>query len=107
VFEAVLRELGVRVPSRQEAARTLAPVVSRLVVDGSLAPDQGARRLVALARETDPVSEDLSVFVGLLSELEDFSDTTRLAYYGEAHCRMVRGQLEHAITEAASRVAGR
>src|SRR5262249_40532348 len=104
LFEAMLRELGVAIPSHDTAVWTVATDVCSTITSGSLSPGKGAKRLATLARELDPMPEPLLEFIGLESELEDFGDATRIAYYGEEHCARVRHELEQAIIAAAARL---
>jgi hypothetical protein len=69
----LLRHLGLIRPDRREALRIAGNACAHHMVDGSIAPLAGARRLSWIANEfwgTDTF-EQLSIFVGLASEWDD------------------------------------
>jgi hypothetical protein len=71
LFERALSELGIPIPSRQEASLILAREHARRIVAGEVAPYEGARRIwweIANELGADP---SLRMFVGLASEWED------------------------------------
>ena len=72
LFQKVLEELKVQMPSRQVAMMQVAKHYAERVVSGQLHPYEGARAIWwQLGIETD-TPDDLLIFVGLASEYEDF-----------------------------------
>jgi hypothetical protein len=67
---AALRELGVRFPSRVEAARTIAMAVSSGIVQGEIDPIAGAADLSVISREVGPTFHELDPFIYAESEAE-------------------------------------
>lgn len=102
LFDAVLAERGIAQPDKAGAALRVALQVATEILAGSLAPDEGGRRLFELLTGLHPVPKDLAPFAGLWSELDDFGDRVRLDYYGEDHCAKVRADARRRIIEAAS-----
>ena len=70
-FEKTLRELGVRIPSQQEAVLSVARDIAQSVLEGQIAPSEAAKRIWwdLYVRFGQP--EQLRPFVGFASEYED------------------------------------
>jgi hypothetical protein len=100
LFEAALSELGVKAPTQEIAVMGLAKAVAEQLLHGTIGTRQAAEQLVGLARELPKPPECMFVFLGLESELSDFSDRMRLDYYGEERCREIRTKCEDEILEA-------
>ena len=66
-----MNELGLKVPTRDEALWRLVRQVASRVVSGELPPDQGARWIWSEAAHEVDEEGDLRIFIGLASERED------------------------------------
>lgn len=102
---ALLGELGLSLPSRGAALKTVVDDVAREIVVGTVAPYQGARQIWAYEAlsesEREPkLWEQFRPFIGLASQREDYPD--HAAEYdaeiiGEARTLLDQGGL--AVTE--------
>jgi hypothetical protein len=77
LFERALEEVGVPVPSAEDAGRAVARHFASAIVAGTLGPVEGARRIwwdVFGHREIfgTPLSTELAPFVALADEHDDF-----------------------------------
>jgi len=71
LFENVLKEFGLPVMNRADAARVYARAISKQILSAELSPYDGANRLWdASIRVNDPRFHDLDTFVYAASELE-------------------------------------
>ena len=71
LFLRAVGELGVTLPSQEMAAMTFAREIARKVVERTLTPYVGARRIWREIYTRFPELHQLRVFVGLASEYED------------------------------------
>lgn len=75
-----MNELGITI-SRTDAALNLARAIAREVLDGTLTPYEGARRIWwRVYNEVEQLGQ-LAVFVGLASEIEDDDNPDHQAAY--------------------------
>ena len=81
LFEKSLRELGLSVPSQDEAGLVIAKSIAHDVLSGSVKPYDGAKRIWGLYAK-NPNLPGLRPFVGLASEYED-DPQNRGAYENE------------------------
>ena len=91
--------------TKEEAAIEVAKHFSKRIVDNVVSPYEGAKSIVWEA--CHPLSlcpDELKVFVALESEYADFSDDTRLDYYGEQHCADYRAELADRIVREAGKL---
>jgi hypothetical protein len=72
VFEKALSELGSPLPDQQLALRLLAKDYAAQIVAGTLDPYEGARRIWFEASIDYEPFEEVSAFVGLASQLDDY-----------------------------------
>lgn len=75
LFRASLDELGVPVPSEEEALWNLVRWTARRIVAGKTPPIEGARWIWREASNRVQQEGDLRIFVGLASEWDDHPDT--------------------------------
>jgi len=66
-----LDELGIQAPSVETAAITAAKEIARDVVEGTITPYQGAKRIWSDLYTRYPTLQKLAPFVGFASEYED------------------------------------
>jgi hypothetical protein len=92
LFLAAMEELGVPMPSRDDARRAMARAWAGEMVAGALTPYEGSRLIWRKAWDADDGPDELTVFVGLASEWEDD--------------RRGRRGLERHMLEAARRLLG-
>ena len=71
LFLKALDELKVPVPSPREAALSYAREVAGDVLNGAIAPYEGARKIWGEVYTRFPELKELTLFVGLASEYED------------------------------------
>ena len=71
LFEAALRELGIPVPTKREAAIRIARSVAVRIVSGELAPYEGARRIWQQVELPLQEAGEVNVFLDLASEYPD------------------------------------
>lgn len=77
VFERALTELGIVTPKKQEALMYLARHYAQQIVDGTVSPYDGARKLWwEVSNEVERPSQLLLSFVGAASELDDLPERT-------------------------------
>lgn len=78
LFERALTELRVVTPQKSEALMRLARHYAQQIVDGTVSPYDGARKLWwDVANEVEKPSQLLLSFVGAASELDDLPGRTR------------------------------
>lgn len=70
LFERTLHELGLAVPSQDEAGKVVTKSIARDVLNGSEQPYDGAKKMWRLYVQ-NPSLHELKPFVGLASEYED------------------------------------
>lgn len=92
LFEKSLVELGVAIPTQNEAGMIVSKSIAQEVLRGELDPYEGARRIWGKIYVHNPNLKDLTVFVGLASEFEDDPEN-REAYLAEIvkECRSLVG----------------
>ena len=90
LFEKSLSELGIPVPTPDEAGMSVSKSIALEVVSGELGPYEGARRIWSRIYIHNPHLKALTVFVGLASEFEDHPENGD-AYLAEIEkqCRML------------------
>jgi hypothetical protein len=71
LFTKALSELGIPVPSRDEASVTIAREFARQIIAGETSPYEGARRIWWEVANEPGADSSLRIFVGLASEWED------------------------------------
>jgi len=71
LFEKSLAELGLSIPTQDEAGLLVARSIAEEVVSGSLKPYEGAKQIWGRVYVRNPKLDALKVFVGLASEYED------------------------------------
>jgi hypothetical protein len=103
MFERVLAEHGIQVPTPALATIQLAQHVAHEIIVGIKAPHVGASEIAVLSRDNQEANLPLT-FAGLASEYEDFDDVQHLKYYGEAKCRKVRQEIETQSVEEARKL---
>ena len=94
LVDRVLRELGAPQLTRADAAVVLATRVAARIVDGSVEPYDGAKRIWHLAREVPEVGHALDPFIYWASEFEDATDDARQQFCAQAilaSARSLRG----------------
>lgn len=103
-IKEVFKELGIDLPTHEEAGFLLAKYYASKIIDGSLSPYEGARKIwmeVEVNEENKYEFEPLRVFAGLASEYEDFSEEDRLEFYGKEECVNKQAEIDKVIIEEA------
>lgn len=103
MFQRVLHELNVNIPSQAEAAELLSKTIAQEIVDGKKSLNVGAEEIWSLATDWKSASIPL-VFAGLASEHEDFRDYQHQKYYGEKYCQQVLKDIEQRIVDEARKL---
>jgi hypothetical protein len=90
LFEKSLIELGIAIPTLDEAGIVVSRSIAQEVIDGKLDPYEGASRIWDSVYVHNPRLEALTVFVGLASELDDHPEE-RESYLAEIvkECRLL------------------
>lgn len=90
LFEKSLAELGVPVPTQDEAGLLVARSIAEEVLSGSLSPYEGAKQIWGRIYVRNPHLHALKTFVGLASEYED-DPKNRNAYQEDIikECRLL------------------
>ena len=70
-FRVALRELGIEIPSRREAAILLATEVARGITQGTVSPYEGATEIWGIVRSSHEHLPELDTFVYGASEWEE------------------------------------
>ncbi len=96
MFNDVLEELNISLPTSTEAVARLVSEVAQQIVDGAVTPYDGASQIYDLHISYAGVSGvDFSCAIGYLAiQYEDFLEFQNRVYYGEEHCQRVREELE-------------
>jgi hypothetical protein len=103
MFERVLQELNIDIPTQREATILLSKIIAQEIVDGKKSPYTGAREIWTLS--TDCAAANLPlIFAGLTSEHEDFHDFQNERYYGKEHCQQVIRDIERRIVDEARKM---
>ena len=99
IFERVLEELNIAVPTSAEYVLHLVREVAQNIVEAKITPYDGASRLYDLhSAYADNSDSNFSGAIGYLSiEYEDFSELYTRNYHGEEHCQRVRDELDAKI----------
>jgi hypothetical protein len=103
LFERVLADLSIQVPSQPVAAMRLARNIAQAILSGCKPPYAGAKEIWSLSLDCEEANLP-SVFGGLASEYEDFENYQHLKYYGEEHCKRVLKETESQIVEEARKL---
>ena len=103
MFEQMLEELNISVPSQPQAAARLARHIAQEISDGIKSPYAGAREIWSLSLDCKTANIP-QIFIGLASEYEDFGDHQHLKYYGDEHCQRVLKEIEARIIEEARKL---
>ena len=103
MFQRVLHELNVNIPSQAEAAGLLSKTIAQEIVDGKKSPNVGAEKIWSLATDWEDANIPLA-FAGLASEHEDFRDYQHQKYYGEEYCKKVLWEIEQQIINDARKL---
>lgn len=103
MFERVLLELNIDIPTQSEATILLSRIIAQEIVDGKKSPYSGAREIWALSNIYENVKTPF-VFNGLASVIEDFHDYQNRRYYGEEHCQHVIRDIEQQIIDEACKL---
>ena len=72
VFDRVMRELGLEPMEKQPALRVLVGYFAQQIVDGVVEPYEGASRIWSEAWPDYEPHEQISSFVGLASQIDDY-----------------------------------
>lgn len=96
MFDDVLEELNISIPTSTEAVAQLVSEVAQNIVDGEVTPYVGASQIYDLhISYAGDSGVEFSCAIGYLSlEYEDFLEFRNRVYYGEEHCQRVRDELE-------------
>ncbi len=100
LFLAALHELEIDLPDRRTAIFVLARELAERIVAGQLGVHDGAHELALLSYDATPSEALLSVFVGLVSELDDLRDPVRLDWYGSQACAEGYARVQCDVVEA-------
>jgi hypothetical protein len=103
MFERVLQELNIDIPTQREATILLSKIIAQEIVDGKKSPYTGAREIWMLSTDCEAANVPL-IFAGLASEHEDFHDFQNEKYYGKEHCQQVIRDIEHRIIDEARKL---
>jgi len=102
LFERALSELEIAVPTKHEALMSLARHHARQIVDGTVSPYDGARKIWwEVSSALDKPNTLLLTFVGAASELEELPDRTLQDGYDR---RKYASELEDTIVSSAREV---
>jgi hypothetical protein len=101
IFERMLMELDIEIPSHTDAAILLSKNIAQEIVDGRKSPYTGAREIWMLSIDYPTIIP--TEFTGLASEHEDFRDDYHQKYYGEEHCKQVVREIEERIINEANK----
>jgi hypothetical protein len=104
IFEQMLAELNIQVPSQSVAAVRLARRAAQEISNGTKSPYVGAREIWMLSLDCQEANIPI-IFTGLASEYEDFADYQHRKYYGEEHCNRVLKEIETQIIEEADKLS--
>ena len=77
IFDHALAELNVTIPSKRKAVKRVALAVMMSILDGTVTPYDGARRIWLLCRLLEDPLPELDPFIYAASEWEDRPDDRR------------------------------
>jgi hypothetical protein len=104
LFERVLSELNIEIPSQREAVRRIVHYQAQNIISGNALPVKGAEQISEVAYELSDAKPRLSVFVMLADDYEEFSGEYQIRQHGEEYCRNALKQIEEAIIAEANKL---
>jgi len=95
LFEKALRELNIEIPTLEYAAELIVVDYCEKIISGRLTPLNGTQKMVnnVSYKNINIDIDELLIFVGLLSEYDDFGDDYHIEYYGEEHCKGIQFEI--------------